>query len=159
MCVKTTYTTKTWSRLPKRSRGKPGNCKVCHIFIYIYMSESPGSEATRCLSASVTSCRLFCIHRHRGEIHDVGADQEGARVITTQSKAAENHYKLYHRWALNGFQPFIPRLCVCACVATCAYGGSALGVRLAFKCDTQGQQERAAPEAAHWKKQNTVFPP
>lgn len=28
LCVKTTYTTKTWSRLPKRSRGKPGNCKV-----------------------------------------------------------------------------------------------------------------------------------
>lgn len=38
------------------------------------------------------------IARHRGEVHNVGADQEGARVITTQSKAEENHYKLHHRF-------------------------------------------------------------
>lgn len=31
----------------------------------------------------------------------MGADQEGARVITTQSKAEENHYELYHRWAID----------------------------------------------------------
>lgn len=45
-------------------------------------------------------CRV-CIHRHRREVHDVGADQEGARVITTQSKAQENHNKLYHRWVID----------------------------------------------------------
>lgn len=40
----------------------------------------------------------LCVHRHRGEIYDMGADQEGARIITTQSKAEENHNKLYDRW-------------------------------------------------------------
>lgn len=27
-CAKTTFTTKTWNRLPKRNKGKPGKCKV-----------------------------------------------------------------------------------------------------------------------------------
>lgn len=46
-------------------------------------------------------CAVTFVHRHRGEVHDMGADQEGARVITTQSKAEENHYKLHHRWAID----------------------------------------------------------
>lgn len=54
------------------------------------------SQANRCLGAVMFVC--LCVHRHRGEIHDVGADQKGARIITTQSKAEENHNKLYHRW-------------------------------------------------------------
>lgn len=57
---------------------------------------------TRLFTLSVLSYFFFlCIHRHRGEIHNMGAYQEGARIITTQSKAEENHYKLYHRWAID----------------------------------------------------------
>lgn len=57
------------------------------------------NKATWYLSA-ITFLFLY-IHRHRGEIHNMGTDQEGARIITTQSKAEENHYKLYHRWAID----------------------------------------------------------
>lgn len=132
---------------------------------FCFPSENFAAFETRPLKfLSAVTFVFLCIHRHRGEIHNVGADQEGARVITTQSKAEENHYKLYHRWAIDCTDPsvqlFISIYCVCACVcvSTSAYGASVLGVTLAFKCDTKRQQDRAAPQAAHCERQNTVFP-
>ena len=76
-------------------------------------------------------CFFFCTRRHWGEIHDVGADQEGVRVITTQSKAEENHYELYHRWAIDC--PAQSAECVCVvcgdvCVSTCASSAGVLGI-------------------------------
>lgn len=91
LCVKTTYTTKTWSRLPKRSRGKPGNCKVQHFSL----SKDLLHQYHWVLRWSHHFC--LCFQRHWGEIHNMGANQEGARAIKTQSKAKENHYKLYNR--------------------------------------------------------------
>lgn len=105
----------------------------------------------------------------------MGADQEGARVITAQSKAEENHYKLHHRWAMDcivysarlnlhsfsshhscdccGFSPWL-FVCLCTRVCVCA---SVLGVTHAFRCNTQGQPDWAAPQAVDWERQDTVF--
>lgn len=60
LCVKTTYTTKTWSRLPKRSRGKPGNCKVHHFCfcareLNAAFSEKQGRRHTFCVSSFVSA--------------------------------------------------------------------------------------------------------
>lgn len=49
----------------------------------------------RCCLDVTFKCFLF-LYRYRGKIHDVGAHQERAGVITTQSKKEENHNKLYY---------------------------------------------------------------
>lgn len=93
----------------------------------------------------------------------MGADQEGARVITTQSKAEENHYKLHHRWAIDctvysarlnlhsfsshrscdccGFSPWLfVCLCTCVCAQVCLESLMHLGV--IFKVNQTGQPRR-----------------
>lgn len=93
----------------------------------------------------------------------MGADQEGARVITTQSKAEENHYKLHHRWAIDctvysarlnlhsfsshrscdccGFSPWLfVCLCTCVCAQVCLESLMHLGVIL--KVNQTGQPRR-----------------
>lgn len=46
LCAKTTFMTKRWSRSPKRSRGKPGRCKVqqlwTHSQSYVWEQVSQG---------------------------------------------------------------------------------------------------------------------
>jgi hypothetical protein len=70
---------------------------------------------------SVVHIHLWWIHvflsrvsRYRGEIHNMGAHQAGARITTTQSKAEENHYKLHHRWETDECSPD-----VCVRVSRC----------------------------------------
>ena len=128
-------------------------CFVCQDYIYDKDMEQIAKEEqrkawklqgiafcifwprTRCIFWNKAIWRLsgvtfmsFCIHRHRGEIHNMGADQEGARTITTQSKAEENHYKLYHRWAMDCTvqsahlnQPRFSSLDRCVCVCVCVH--------------------------------------
>lgn len=93
----------------------------------------------------------------------MGADQEGARIITAQSKAKENHYKLYHRWAskrtiqtvqLNQQGLSLFDRCVCPLHAHCT---SVLGVSCAFKCNTQGQMYWAALQAVQSAPEHSVL--
>lgn len=66
------------------------------------------------------ACVCVCVHRHRGKIHDMGADQEGAWIITAQSQAEKNHNKLYHRWVkpqCPGLLEIILRLWFCPVVS------------------------------------------
>lgn len=97
----------------------------------------------------------------------MGADQEGARVITTQSKAEENHYELYHRWAIDctvqSAQLFILGQSVCVLRGDALQPFVSLHVPIvqvclgshAFKCDTRGQPHCGSPAD---DRQNTVFP-
>lgn len=94
----------------------------------------------------------------------MGANQEGARIITTQSKAEENHYKLYDRWVIDctdqsvhlNQHSFSSQFCVRACLCVCLYT-CALRVTHKFKFDTQGQQTSAALQAVQWERQNTIL--
>lgn len=143
LCVKTTYTTKTWSRSPKRNRGSPGNCKVWH---FVFLSKTVAQLLKRgrshlCLCVSFESTGIgekYTTWEPTKRELELLRHNPKRRKITTNCTIGKQ------------------RLCAPAPTGSCS--ASVPGVPLVFKSKVQGQQGRLAPLTANCEQQNTVFP-